>query len=235
MQYIPGEPRVFALDYRLSSTAPFIKANPFPAALLDAIAGYRYLIHDIGFLPANIIISGDSAGGLLAFWLAQYLSTAKFPELPNAGGLLLLSPTVDWANTRMGSSSSMKQNKETDFVDVILTSGYARRALLGKLPEADAPQNEWIAPGSIQLSHKPGNHSGLPKTCIVAGGAEQTLDSMVTLTNRLTYDLGSEKVTYLEAKEGTHDFLLFSWYEPERTDTLKEIKRWAEQEIWPTV
>ncbi|KAH9474642.1 Esterase LipU [Psilocybe cubensis] len=235
MQFIPGEPRVFALEYRLSSTTPFAKANPFPAALLDAIAGYRYLIHDIGFLPSNIIISGDSAGGLLAFWLAQYISTAKYPDLPNAGGLLLLSPTVDWANTQTGSSSSMVQNKDTDFVDKVLRSGYPCRALLGKISEDEVYQNEWIAPGSIHLCHKPGKHARLPKTCIVAGGAEQTLDSMVTLANRLAYDMGHEKVTFLEAKEGTHDFLLFPLFEFEKIDTLKKIKKWAEEQIWPTV
>ncbi|PPQ77958.1 hypothetical protein CVT25_015433 [Psilocybe cyanescens] len=224
MQHIPGEPRVFALEYRISSTTPFVKANPFPAALLDAIAGYRYLIHDVGFVPTNILISGDSAGGQLAFWLAKYLSTTKFSELPAAGGLLMLSPTLDWANTRTGLSSSMKQHKDSDFIDIVLTGGYPRRALLGKIPEAEVSQNEWMAPGSIQLPHKPGSHAGLPKTCIVAGGAEQILDSMVTLTNRLTYDLGSENVTFLEAKDATHDFLLFSWHEPERTETLKEVK-----------
>ncbi|KAF9807913.1 hypothetical protein IEO21_08030 [Rhodonia placenta] len=31
------------------------------AAIIDALAGYRYLIEDVGFEPQNIILSGDSA------------------------------------------------------------------------------------------------------------------------------------------------------------------------------
>ncbi|KAF9805510.1 hypothetical protein IEO21_09008 [Rhodonia placenta] len=33
------------------------------AAIIDAIAGYRYLVQEVGFEPQNIILSGDSAGG----------------------------------------------------------------------------------------------------------------------------------------------------------------------------
>jgi len=33
--------RTFAVDYRLSSSAPFITENPFPAALLDAVGAYK--------------------------------------------------------------------------------------------------------------------------------------------------------------------------------------------------
>ena len=35
--------RVFALEYRLSSSKPFEVDSPFPAALVDAPAGYYYL------------------------------------------------------------------------------------------------------------------------------------------------------------------------------------------------
>lgn len=232
MQYIPGEPRLFASEYRISSAAPFPSANPFPAALFDAIAGYRYLVKDLGFLPSNIIISGDSAGGLVAFWLARYLATSKFADLPNAGGLLLLSPTVDWANTQMGPLSSMKKHGSSDFVYTILACGYTRRALLGNIPELEAPKNSWVAPGSIELQHTPGLFAGLPKTCIVAGGAEQTLDAMVTLKDRLLKDLGSDNVKYLESPDATHDFLTASWHEPERTDTLKALGKWAGEDLW---
>lgn len=88
--------RLFALSYRLSSTSPFPSLNPFPAALIDAIAGYRYLVQDVGFDPGNIIVSGDSAGGNLAYALARYMSAKEYGhELPRPGAVLLLSPTVD--------------------------------------------------------------------------------------------------------------------------------------------
>ena len=54
--------RVFSLRYRLAPQ------NPFPAALIDAILAYKYLINPPeGALhqpvdPAKIVIAGDSAG-----------------------------------------------------------------------------------------------------------------------------------------------------------------------------
>jgi acetyl esterase/lipase len=232
LQHISSHPRLFALEYRLSSGPPFGNSNPFPAALLDAIAGYHYLVVELNFEPQNIIVSGDSAGGLLAFWLARYLSISNLPRLPVPGAMLLLSPTVDWANTQMGPSSSMKRHSASDFVYPILVSGYTLRALLGNMPEAEAEQNAWIAPASISLKHTPGFFEGLPRTCIVAGGAEQTLDAMLVLKDRLETDLGKNHVKYLEQPDGTHDFLGHSWHEPERTETLVDIAKWAEHDVW---
>lgn len=57
--------RVFALEYRLAFAPPFnVSRNPFPAALIDSIAEYLYLVQDVGFNLSNIIINGDSAGGV---------------------------------------------------------------------------------------------------------------------------------------------------------------------------
>ncbi|KAF7346239.1 Integrase catalytic domain-containing protein [Mycena sanguinolenta] len=142
--------RVFALEYRLSSAPPFGSRNPFPAALIDSIAGYRYLVEDVGFNLSNIIISGDSAGGNLAYALTRYISTDGGHGLPNAGALLLLSPTVDWADTHIGADSSMRRNSRTDFVLLIFTSRFTYHALRGSLPDDEIATNSWISPGSLK-------------------------------------------------------------------------------------
>ncbi len=45
---------VFAIEYRLSKHTPDDPSHPFPAALLDALAGYVYLTGTVGISPENI-------------------------------------------------------------------------------------------------------------------------------------------------------------------------------------
>lgn len=66
----------------------------FPAALQDLVTFYRYLLHDQGISPQNIIISGDSAGGNLVIAFLRYLESN--PDiLPIPYGAMLWSPWVD--------------------------------------------------------------------------------------------------------------------------------------------
>ena len=58
--------RVFALDYRLAPE------HRFPAALEDALAGYRWLV-SLGIDPHLMAVAGDSAGGGLALALVMRL------------------------------------------------------------------------------------------------------------------------------------------------------------------
>jgi acetyl esterase/lipase len=141
---------------------------------------------------------------------------------------LLLSPTVDWAVTHVGPSSSSESNTRSDCVHEVFTSGYTGRALLGSLPRDQLATNAWISPGSSQLSgDTKGLFVGLPTTRIVSGGAEMTLDPTRTLRDRLVVDIGEQEVTYIEVPDATHDIFTASWHEPERTDTPKEVGNWV--------
>ncbi|KAG6378164.1 Alpha/Beta hydrolase protein [Boletus reticuloceps] len=76
-------PHALSLEYRLSATVPLPDQNPFPAALLDALAGYNYLVDVMGYSPSNIVLVGDSAGGNLALALTRYLVENKnAPKCP---------------------------------------------------------------------------------------------------------------------------------------------------------
>ncbi|KAF8057580.1 alpha/beta-hydrolase [Lyophyllum atratum] len=219
--------RAFALEYRLSSAPPFEAANPFPASLIDAIAGYKYLIDDLGFSPKDIIVQGSSSGGHLALALVLYLSESGIPALPVPGGLLLISPTLDWAGTHDGRpASSMQRNLPSDIVDVILKSGYSARALCGALPQEELASNPYLSPASLSLSNCHGLFKKFPRTCIVAGDAEQTLDAMVTFRDRLVADIGHDSVLYLEYPDAIHGFTSFSFFEPQRSDALRDISEW---------
>ncbi|EMD35344.1 hypothetical protein CERSUDRAFT_116141 [Gelatoporia subvermispora B] len=231
LEHFPKGMRIFGCDYRVSSAAPFPPANPFPAALIDAVAAYRYLVEDVGFDPENIIIGGDSAGGALALALGRYLAINNFPNLRNAAGLLLLSPTVDWAATHDQGDCAMKRNSPTDYVQAIFRTDYTRRALLGNLPVETAATSIWISPGSRRVIKAPGAFATLPPTCMVTGGGEITLDPMHMLRDRLLEDMGEERLFYLEVPDASHDLFTATWHEPERTDGLRKVAEWV-RKIW---
>ncbi|TFY55889.1 hypothetical protein EVG20_g9153 [Dentipellis fragilis] len=119
----------------------------------------------------------------------------------------------------------MERNARSDVVAAILKAGYTPRALRGKLPADAATRNAWISPASLELEDADGLFAGLPPTCIVAAGAEQTVDAMRTGRDSLVHDLGQGKVRYLEYEDAYHDFLTTNW-EPERTQAVKDLVQW---------
>jgi len=80
-----AEARCLALDYRLAPE------HPFPAAVDDALAGYRYLL-DAGIAPERIALAGDSAGGGLVVAVLLAIRDAGLAQ-PACGWCL--SPWVD--------------------------------------------------------------------------------------------------------------------------------------------
>jgi acetyl esterase/lipase len=81
--------RILVLDYRLAPE------YPFPAALEDCIAAYKWLLEE-GIAPHKIIFAGDSSGANLA--LASLMSIRDAGEsLPAA--CVCMSPVTDLAGT----------------------------------------------------------------------------------------------------------------------------------------
>ncbi|KAF8893844.1 Alpha/Beta hydrolase protein [Infundibulicybe gibba] len=237
LDYTGSVHRTFSVEYRLSSSKPYPAANPFPAALLDALAGYNYLVNNMGFSPSNIIINGDSAGANLGHALTRYLvenaGTPGLPAPPSA--LILLSPWCDLGLPPYVQGSSMVENIASDYINSPYTGGfdYAIDSFLGPHGMGAAYHNRYISPASLH----PGmtiNFKGFPRTFIVAGGAEMLLDQIKVLRDRMAKDLGEGngvkegegKLRYYEVPDGVHDYLVFSWHEPERSSTLKEIAEW---------
>ncbi|AIR64780.1 alpha/beta hydrolase [Cedecea neteri] len=104
--------RCYSVDYRMPPE------HPYPAALDDCLATYRYLLER--YTPENIVIAGRSAGGNLA---AAMVLRARDEGLPLPGAVVLLSPEADL--TESGDSFQVNQ-----LVDVVLPGSLRENNLL---------------------------------------------------------------------------------------------------------
>ena len=78
--------RVLTLDFRLAPE------HPFPAALEDTLAAYKWLLSQ-GITPARLVIGGESSGGGLAL---QALLSMKGAGIPLPAVAFFFSPVTDW-------------------------------------------------------------------------------------------------------------------------------------------
>jgi epsilon-lactone hydrolase len=153
---IAASMRVLGLNYRL---APM---HPFPAAVEDAAAVYRWLLR-IGIEPARIAIAGDSAGAGLA--LAAII-TIRDEKLPLPGAVVCLSPWVDLAVT---GASMVSKASEDPIVSRDMLLGW------GKLYLGDHdPRTPLASPLYADLRR-------LPPMLIQVGSAEVLLDDSLRL------------------------------------------------------
>jgi monoterpene epsilon-lactone hydrolase len=147
------------LDYRLAPE------HPYPAAVDDAAAAYRWLL-DQAIAPARIVIAGDSAGGGLTVATLLALREAGVP-LP-AGGVCI-SPWVDL--TCGGASYATKAAADP----IVRRDGVEQMArdYLGATP----PRTPLASPLFADLR-------GLPPLLIHVGSDEVLLDDAVQLAER---------------------------------------------------
>jgi epsilon-lactone hydrolase len=150
---------VLAPDYRLAPK------DPFPAAVDDALAAYRWLL-GAGIEPGHIAISGDSAGGGLA--LATLLALRDAGEqLPAAA--VLLSPWTDLTC----SGDSYVSRAESDPL-------FTREALV----QLAGHYLDGADPTSVLASPIYGDLKGLPPLLVHVGSDEVLLDDSTRLAER---------------------------------------------------
>ena len=145
-----------ALDYRLSPE------HPFPAAVDDSVAGYRFLLSR-GYKPGRIAIAGDSAGGGLVVSAMVAIRDAGLPQ-PGCGWCI--SPWVDLE--AIGETMSTKAAADP-MVQRANISDMARMYLNG-----GDPCLPLAAPIYADLT-------GLAPLLIQVGAAETLLDDAIRL------------------------------------------------------
>jgi epsilon-lactone hydrolase len=151
--------RVLLIGYRLAPE------HPFPAAVEDSIAAYRWLLRQ-GVEPSRIAIAGDSAGGGLTVATLVALRDAK-DRLPAAG--VCISP---WVDMEASGESMTTKAAEDPMIQRDIIEWFA--ALYVKKDDRRAPL---ASPIYADLS-------GLPPLYVLVGTAETLLDDSIRLAER---------------------------------------------------
>ena len=149
--------RTLAVGYRLAPE------HPFPAALEDALTGWRALA-GMGYSSAKVAVGGDSAGAGLTLALIGELH-ARGEDLP--GCAWLISPWTDL--TLSGSTLTSK-----DGLDPIIHREYLAELAEAYLPAGVDPKDPRVSPLHAELQ-------GFPPMLIQVGSAETLLDDAVRL------------------------------------------------------
>jgi acetyl esterase/lipase len=141
----------------------------YPSQIREAVETLRYILEDIGRLPGEVLIAGDSAGGNLCLAILSHLKhrLEDIPELivnePLKGAILLspwLSFSHDWPTATL--------NKHRDIDAQEVTSRWSQLYLNGRasnnfVEAVDASEEWW---GDIQVE----------QTLVLAGADEVLLD-----------------------------------------------------------
>lgn len=197
--------RVLGIDYRLAPE------HPFPAALDDACAAYRWIVAG-GTDPSRVVVAGDSAGGGLI--LATLVALRDEGDaLPAAG--VCLSPWADL--TQSGATISAKD----DVDPMVRAEDLDRWAAAYAGSEHD--------PGSPGLSPLFAELSGLPPLLVEVGTAEVLLDDARRLAERAR--AAGVDVTLFEGEELIHVWHFFAGAVPEADEGIARVARFIGERV----
>ncbi len=195
--------RALVIDYRLAPE------HPFPAAVEDATAAYRWLVR-AGVSPSRIALAGDSAGGGLTLATLLALRDAQQP-LPAAG--VCMSPWTDLEGT---GASAQPGGADDPLLDL------AGLREMGAHYASASPRHPHASP--LYASYR-----GIPPLLIQVGTRELLLDDSTRVAAKAKAD--GVDVT-LEAWDGLiHVWQLFGPTVPESEQAVARIGEFARKHI----
>lgn len=186
----------FSLDYRLAPE------HRFPAALEDALAGYRWLVSQ-GTDPQFMAVAGDSAGGGLALALVMKLRDLG-EKLPAC--IACLSPWTDMT----GSGDSVLANSERDPMFVAEDLERYASVYLGSHSREDPMASPLL-----------GDFTDMPPLLTHVGESECLLDDARRVHEKM---LAAGRSSELRIFKGVpHGWQFGTPFVPEARESLREI------------
>ncbi|MCE5338946.1 MAG: alpha/beta hydrolase [Methanomicrobiaceae archaeon] len=194
---------VFSVDYRLAPE------HPFPAAVEDCLAAYRYLLAE-GYAPARVVPIGISAGGSLAL---SMLLAGLDEGLPMPAAAVTLSPAVDM----LFLGESVIFNRETDWLTPERLAGMREDYLAGH-----DPVDPLASPLYADLS-------GLPPLLVQAGSGEVLFDGIEAFAS--TAELQGVSVTFDCAEGMFHCWQAFAAVLPEGSAAIERVGVFVRRQV----
>ncbi len=196
--------KVLCIDYRLAPE------HPFPAALEDTVAAYKWLL-DAGYDSAKIVVGGESAGGGLTFAM---LIKCLQQQLPLPAAAVPISP---WVDMEVSFGKSLTRNKGIDMAP-LEPLRLGSRAYAG-----DKNQRHPLA------SPLYADLSGLPPLLIQVGTNEVLLDEGLEIARRA--EQAGCDVTLQQWDDMTH---VWHWYAsifPEAQQAIEAVGNWVRDRL----
>ena len=188
--------RVLFPEYRLAPE------HPFPAAIQDVLATWRWLRTDQQLSAGSVAVAGDSAGGGLAVSLLVAARDAG-DSMPVAA--VLMSPTVDLSSSGASITDRVDQ-------DPISTPALLRQLASDYLAGAD-PKTPLASPLFASLS-------GLPPMLVQVG----TADLLLSDSERLAKAAAEAGVdVHLEVGQGLPHVYALMLGTPEAAEAIERI------------
>lgn len=174
---------------------------PFPAALNDSVSMYQKVL-ELGYIPKNILLAGESAGGGLT--LATLLAL-KERKLPMPAAAVAISPWTDL--TCSGESYKTKNKRSPAPIDswLVFSKHYCG---------SESPQNPLISPLF-------GDLTGLPPLFINSGVDDELFDDGKSFSEKA--QAAGVQVSFRAGEGMVHCYPLLAPMFPEATRAMNEI------------